>query len=375
MEIENALGKAKGFTWRRTRAGLLRVRNSLPKIVQATICAVGAFWFAEVLLGHEGPIFAATSALIALGFGSDTHLRRTMEVAIGCTLGIAVGDILLTIFGQGLWQAGVVLFISLMLARFLDRGTIFSTQLGLQALLVVLLPPNADGVFGRSIDAIIGGVFALIIVALSPRDPRHEPVQELQKLLRELSGTLQDSAAALARLDSTGCWHALVRARATQPTMNKIPAALRAALELATINPVYRNRRNEINRLRRVSEGIDLAVRNTRVFTRRMASVISHDAISHESAELLAAYLEQVAEEVNLINRSISERTIPARMRAEHKAREGLTLAAGKLLPEKFHLSGVEGEGLVLLLRPFLVDLMSAAGIEHDEAVRYLPKL
>lgn len=375
VELETAVGKAKGFTWRRTRAGLLRVRSSLPKIIQATICAVGAYWFAEVLLGHQGPLFAATSALIALGFGSDTHLRRTLEVAIGCTLGIAVGDILLTLFGQGLWQAAVVLFISLSLARFLDRGTIFSTQLGLQALLVVLLPPNADGVFGRSIDAIVGGVFALAIVALSPRDPRLEPVKELQTLLRELSGTLQDAANSLVKLDSTGCWHALTRARSTQTIMNKIPAALRAADELALLNPVFHNRRNEIKRLRRVAEGTDLAVRNMRVFTRRLASVISHDAISPESAELLAAYLEDVAEEINLISRSVSERTSPARMRAEHKAREGLILLAGQLTPAKFEVSGPEGESLIYLLRPFLVDLMRGAGVDYDAAARYLPKI
>lgn len=373
--MDTAVVRAKKFTWRRTRAGFLRVRNSMPKIIQATICAVGAYWFAEFLLGHEGPLFAATSALIALGFGSDTHIRRTLEVAIGCTLGIAVGDVLLTILGQGLWQAGVVLFISLMLARFLDRGTIFSTQLGLQALLVVLLPPNADGIFGRSIDAIVGGVFAMAIVALSPRDPRHEPVKELQTLLRELSGTLQDAANALAKLDSTGSWHALTRARATQATMNKIPAALRAANELATINPVYRNRRSEIKRLRRIADGTDLAMRNMRVFTRRLASVISHEAVSVEAAELLAAFLEQVAEEVNLMNRSISERSQPARMRAEHKAREGLMLKAAELAPANFEVTGVEGEGLVLLLRPFLVDLMRASGVDHDAAATYLPKL
>ena len=110
-----------------------------------TACAVGAYAFAEYVLGHTGPLFAATSSLIALGFSRDPRLRRVMEVGLGCTLGIVVGDLLLHWLGSGIWQAAVVLLFSILLARFLDSGTIFTTQLGLQSLLVVLLPAPAGG--------------------------------------------------------------------------------------------------------------------------------------------------------------------------------------------------------------------------------------
>ena len=56
-----------------------------------TACAVGAYAFAEYVLGHTGPLFAATSSLIALGFSRDPRLRRVMEVGLGCTIGIVVG--------------------------------------------------------------------------------------------------------------------------------------------------------------------------------------------------------------------------------------------------------------------------------------------
>ena len=145
MPSHAALRRAAGFIRRRTRVGILRVRSSLLKIVQITVCAVSAYWFAEQVLGHVEPLFAATSAMVASGFGRDTTLRRTLEVALGCTLGIAVGDLLLSLLGTGLWQAAVVVALSLALARFLDSGTIFSTQLGLQSLLVVLLPVAGGG--------------------------------------------------------------------------------------------------------------------------------------------------------------------------------------------------------------------------------------
>jgi hypothetical protein len=60
-------------------------------------------------------------------------MRRVMEVGLGCTIGIAVGDLLLHWLGSGIWQAAVVLLFSILLARFLDSGTIFTTQLALQS--------------------------------------------------------------------------------------------------------------------------------------------------------------------------------------------------------------------------------------------------
>src|SRR5699024_4901746 len=92
------------FLARRNAAGLVRARNSLPRIIRMTLGAVSAYWVADTLLGHTQPIFAATSALISLGFGGATTVRRTAEVALGCTLGVALGDTLMHWLGQGIWQ-------------------------------------------------------------------------------------------------------------------------------------------------------------------------------------------------------------------------------------------------------------------------------
>ena len=105
-----------------------------------------------------------------------------MEVGLGCTIGIALGDTLLTWLGSGIWQAALVVFLSIMLARFLDSGAIFTTQLALQSLLVVLLPVPAGGPFTRSIDAVVGGCFALAATLLVPRDPRRAPKSDLKLL-------------------------------------------------------------------------------------------------------------------------------------------------------------------------------------------------
>ena len=145
MASATGLSASARFLRGRVRTGFVRSRNSLVPAIQMTACAVGAYAFAEYVLGHSAPLFAATSSLIALGFSRDPRLRRVIEVGLGCTIGIVVGDLLLHWLGSGIWQAAVVLLFSILLARFLDSGTIFTTQLGLQSVLVVLLPAPIGG--------------------------------------------------------------------------------------------------------------------------------------------------------------------------------------------------------------------------------------
>src|SRR3954467_2837965 len=174
------LSAGRRFLHGRIRTGLIRSRNSMVPAIQMTICAVAAYAFAEYVLGHSGPLFAATSSLIALGFSREPRLRRVVEVGLGCTIGIAVGDLLLHWLGSGIWQAAVVLLFSILLARFLDSGTIFRPKLGLQSLLVVLLPAPAGGPFTRSIDAVVGGLCALLVTILMPNDEHREPCRDVQ---------------------------------------------------------------------------------------------------------------------------------------------------------------------------------------------------
>src|SRR4051812_42677409 len=145
MTVGSRLPEARSFARKRIRVGLLRSRNSIGPALRIVICAVAAYTVAEYVLGHQQPIFAATSALIALGFAKGPRVRKVLEVAAGCTLGIAVGDLLTPLLGAGIWQAALVMFVSVLLARFLDSGNIFTTQLALQSVFVVLLPVPAGG--------------------------------------------------------------------------------------------------------------------------------------------------------------------------------------------------------------------------------------
>ncbi|PRA03277.1 FUSC family protein [Arthrobacter sp. MYb229] len=363
------------FLAQRNRSGLVRARNSLPRILRMTLGAIGAFWIASAIWGHTDPIFAATSALISLGFGAATTTRRTAEVALGCTLGVALGDGLMHWWGQGIWQAAAVMSLSLVVARYLDSGAIFSTQLGMQSALVVLLPVSADGPFARSFDAMTGSVLALLIIVLWPSDPRRTPIGALSDLLKELSEAMIECSWAVRDDDHRSAFHALIKARATQRHVEKLPSAFRVAKEIATLSPTARRHRHELARLALRLEHYDRAARNSRVFARRLASVLSNGALTAEGAQNVAPLLRDVSEAVNTMAHSVREPTVAGQRKFEKAARHQLEAVAAQLDPRELGVEGLQGEGLVLLLRPLVVDLLQAAGRDHQEAVGPLPRL
>ncbi|RAX49196.1 FUSC family protein [Arthrobacter sp. AQ5-05] len=375
MGIGSSVSGAWAFVQRRNRVGLRRVGTSFPKVIQMTASAVLAYWIAEQLLGHDAPIFAATSGLLVLGFGTQTTVRRSLEVAIGCTLGVAVGDLLLTLLGSGLWQAGLVLFLSLMIARFLDSGPIFTTQLGLQSVLVVLLPIGAAGPFSRSLDAVVGSLCGLLIVMIFPRDPRRTPMAELGKLLGELSGVLQECGRAVSTSDSTLAFHALVRARGTQHLMDSLPAALNLAREVATLAPAHRRHRQDLERLKVAADKTDLAVRNSRVLARRLTTVINHGALTDRGVEAVSGLLTELSEAVDAFGYAVLETNESGYRKAVGRAKRELAECAARLDPTSLQVSGMQGEGMVLLLRPLVVDLLEATGTSHEDAVALMPRL
>lgn len=351
------------------RAGLGRVRSGFGQSLQITVAAVAAYLFAEHVLGHHGPLFAATSAIVSLGYGTaSAHLRRILEVALGCTLGIAIGDLLMTLLGRGAAQAFLVLIVSILLARYLDNGTIFTTQMGLQSVLVVLLPPAQDGVFARSFDAVVGGCFALVIMALSPTDPRTAPRKEMKELTREFSLALRETAAAISDYDSSEAWHALARARRTQPIITRLENSLKIGQEQARMTLTRRGTREQIEEYRRSLEALDNAIRSARSLARRVANVTRTVRLRPRGVAALHAVLTELAESVDLIGLAATADSEDSRAAFRRRARLDLTATAARLDPQQMDVRTFQGESLVMLIRPLTVDLLVATGLGNADA-------
>ena len=361
--------RAADLVWQRCRTGWDRMTSGLFQAVQMTVAAVGAYIIAERVLGHHGPIFAATAALVSLGYAKGgLRYRRVLEVSVGCTLGIIMGDLLIHVLGPGEWQAAVVLLISLLLARFLDNGAIFTTQMGLQSVLVVLLPPSQDGVFARSLDAVV-------VAYVVPQDPRREPRQDLTVLITEFTRMLSDCSRAVADTDSQLAWHALVRGRQTQPLVDSVRTGLTGSKEIAHASPIYRRHRQEIDELSASIRYLDLAVRNSRVFARRLASVLNRVTLADAAVESLSEALADLSDAVLSYGHALRESHAQSRESYLRQTRNELFSVAERLSPAQMGIRTMEGEALVLLLRPMVVDLLEAAGVSHETAAKHLPPL
>ena len=186
---------------------------------------------------------------------------------------------------------------------------------------------------------------------------------------------LRECASALTYSDSTQAWHALVRGRNSQPLVDAMRHSLRASGEVATLAPAYRRHRDELDRLEQSLDYIDLALRNSRVFARRLTSAINHAALSDEATENIADVLQETAAAIDELSLGLAEVHEGARRSHLRSARQDLGEIAGRLHPRMLEVERLEGETVVMLFRPLMVDLLEAAGIDSREARDILPPL
>ena len=232
-----------------------------------------AFAVARYGLGHPAPFFAPVAAWVALGFSADRNLRRVAELAIGVAVGVLAGDLLVHLIGNGPVQVAVVLAIAVLVARFLDRGDLLAIQAGVQAVVVVVLPPTAAGPVGRWVDALVGGLIALVVAALSPQDPRRRVRAVAEEAMTELADLLQVLARGCARRTrhwcSRRCSGAGPRNRCWTPgglprsPAVRLPGCPRPSAATATSSAA----------LAAAATHADRAMRNARVLARRSTTV------------------------------------------------------------------------------------------------------
>ncbi|ORC16569.1 hypothetical protein A7979_04495 [Rothia nasimurium] len=366
----------KGRAQKRARQGWVRMKDGFFQSLQIVVSGIGAYLFAEKVLGHTEPIFAATAAIVSLGYITGaTHARRILEVSFGVTLGILIGDMMMLVLGRGIWQAGLVMFLSIMLARFLDNGILFTIQMGLQSCLVVLLPPNVDGPFARSLDGIVGGLCAFLLMFLFPKDPRRAPRENARALMGAFAAVFHDAGTAMEHYDGKEAWHALAAARRLQPLYNTCEKDIITSKGMAQLAWTGRAHMEELERYSQTLSKIDYAIRNTRVLNRRMASTVNNVEISHEAVTSISEALKSVGDSVETLGQGMSDASAEVRAARKMQARRDLSQLAGRLEPHMMGVQTMEAEALVLMLRPLVVDLLEASGLTHQQAADMLVPL
>jgi uncharacterized membrane protein YgaE (UPF0421/DUF939 family) len=347
----------------RLRDGGRRVVESLPAIVQIVVAVVIAYSITHWLLGHLYPVLAITVTITSLGLTRDARPRRVAESLLGIVVGVAIAELLALFFGAGLWQLAVVLLVVFVVGRFVSPNPQFAVASAVPSAIVLLLPA-ADGVFGRTLDAVIAGAVALLATALIPRDPGRAAARDRRVIFAVLAESTESVARSLSDGDEAAGELALSRLRRALPLVEAWRQSLDTAIAVARISPFLRGRLPELRRNARVVDTVDLTTRHLRSIARRMQFLV-RDGVPRAG---LADALATLAVGIRLLGEELDD---PLAAGAARSLLVGLArrLDPGLLLPG----AGLADSAALLLLRPLVVDLLEGTGMSAAEARDLLP--
>jgi uncharacterized membrane protein YgaE (UPF0421/DUF939 family) len=360
----------------RLGSGVARIRTSWWSIGQSALGGALAWELAVRLFGHPAPFFAAVAAIVCLSISVLNRLRRVLELALGVTIGVVFGDLLVREIGRGGWQLGVVVLIAMTVGLLFDGGALIVNQAALQAVFVAALPPPTGGYLGRWQDALLGGVTALAIAFLLPADPRPAMRRQADAVTHAVAGALRACAAAARAADPEAAFAALESARATQPMLDSWTDAVRAAEEISRLSPLRRRADPEIAGHRRSLDAVDRAVRNLRVALRRALAAIEDDATAVAAADprmepppssLPPDLLDRFDELAGALH------TLPGALldpggEGGRRAIAALVTLAGRLDPDQLAARSMSATVVLAQLRSAVIDLLQVPGVSQDDA-------
>lgn len=352
------------MNWSFARA-LSRVKDSLWQIMQLVLASIIAYLIARFGLGHPVPLLAVTVAISSLGFARDTRPGRVATTALAMVMGVLLSETVLVSFGPGTFQLLSVIFIALLLARLVSPNPTFALTVAIQAVLVQLLDAPTGGDFARVIDGLIGGLVALAFTALAPRNPIRLARADSRLLFTSFKETLAKLREVLLTADKATADLALENIRQTQPLVDNWKSSLESAAAIAKVSPFYRWAQKEIADQTVLHRGMDLATRNLRVITRRIDYVLSDQRARPELANLISKALIAV----DLLEQSLDDFSLRA------KAQKYLEKLLRELDPTRIASAGLSDQVIFMQLRPMIVDLAVASGIDAQRALKLLPQV
>jgi uncharacterized membrane protein YgaE (UPF0421/DUF939 family) len=349
----------------RLRDGASRVVDSLPAILQIIVAVLIAYSIARWLLGHAYPLLAVTVTITSLGLTRDARPRRVAESLLGIVLGVATSESIALLVGSGVWQLGVVLLVVFVVGRFVSPNPQFAVASAIPSAIVMLLPAG-EGLFGRTLDAVIAGIVALLVTALIPRDPGRIAARDRRVMFAVLTESTEAIARSLRDADEAAGELALSRLRRAAPLFDAWKQSLDTAIAVARLSPFLRGRLPELRRSARALDAVDLGTRHLRTIARR-CSYLARDGVPRAG---LADALTTVATGIRLLGEELHD------PQAAGAARSLLTdlarrLDPGALMPE----AGLADASALLLLRPLVVDLLVGTGMPYDTARDLLPPI
>lgn len=342
-----------------------RLGRTSPLLVQSALAAGIAYWFAESVLGHEQPFFAPAAAIIGLGASYRQRWRRTAEIVVGVAIGVGVGDLVVALVGPSVLVLVLAVLVAMSLAVLLDAGVLIVMQAGVQAAIVTTLVAAPDEGLDRWLDAVVGGVTALLIAVLSPVGPLRRPREHAVEVLRTLASLLRDAVVANRTDDVDLARRTLQRARDTEYSLTQLREATQERADAAALSVLRRSRSRRARLDADAATVLDLAVRNARVLVRRADVAVERDDPIPEEVLRLVWDLAGVVEHMAA---GYDDRAQQPALRLE--------LVALAERSSSFDVPlGLSGATVLAQSRSLLTDLLRLTGLGGAEALGLIPRM
>ena len=342
-----------------------RLGRAAPLLVQSALGAGVAYWVAETLLGHDQPFFAPVAAIIGLGVSYRQRGRRAVEIVVGVAIGVGVGDLVVALVGPSVFVLVLAVLVAMSIAVFLDVGVLVVTQAGVQSAIVTTLVADPAQGLDRWLDAVVGGLTALLIAFLSPVGPLRRPREHAVEVLRTLADLLRDVVTANRAGDVDLARRTLERARSTEYSLTQLREATQERSDAASLSLLRRTRSQRARRDTRAATVLDLAVRNARVLVRRADVAIERDDPIPDEV------LRLVADLAGVVDHLAAGYDDPAQ---QPLLRRELTALAERSSTFDVPL-GLSGATVLAQSRSLMTDLLRLTGLGHGEALGLVPRM
>jgi uncharacterized membrane protein YgaE (UPF0421/DUF939 family) len=359
-ELQRRSGAGAQAGWKRVRAGVALA-------IQAGLAAGLAWFVAHDLIGSVNPFFAPIAAVITLAVSVGQRLRRTAELVGGVAIGIGVGDLLIHLIGSGPWQIGLVVFLAIVVAVAVGGGSALVVQAASSAVLVATLTPSGGLPYSRFVDALVGGLVGLTVMAvLLPLNPLTVVRRAADPALTMLADGLHELAIALAdgdaeQIKADRIEAVLARLRAGEAEFAAFAAAVVAASENSALAPARWRSRGALAQYVDSAEYLAYALRNVRVLIRRVLTALGD---AETVPPVLPAALGLLADAVAQFRQELAAGVAPV------GARELALRAVAESGRAYDDGVGFSGGVVVAQIRTTAADLLCATGIEYAEAKR-----
>ena len=239
-----------------------------------------------------------------------TRLRRTVELLVGVVLGLAVGDALMSMFGIGPWQTGLVVVLAIIVAVLLKGGGSLLTQAGGTAVLIATLePPVRELSVPRFVDSAVGGLIGLAVgLLLVPIHPQRTVQRLAEPVLDPTIAALHNLAAALRRRDLGGAEQSLTGLRILGSRMTALDEGLGAAQEVVRLAPLRWHRTPDSGLIHRSIHHLERSLYSCRAIARRLTKALRDD---EPIPDEFAAAIDLLATSVQTLRRADRARRTP----------------------------------------------------------------